>query len=240
MTLKRLIVLYVTYPAVIVYVVLAAASVAAAAHAGAGSQPVRTALAIGAASLAYPVVWYLLHRFLLHSRRLYKNRLTARLWKRIHYDHHQTPHRMDVLFGSLTNTLPTIGAATLLIGWVIGGASAAFAALGAGLLTTCFYEFCHCVQHLNIAPRGAWLKEIKRLHMAHHFHDETGNFGIVAFWPDRLLGTHYAEPAARPRSLTTFNLGYDEAEAVRYPWVAQLSAGGATDLGDDRVRGLSS
>jgi sterol desaturase/sphingolipid hydroxylase (fatty acid hydroxylase superfamily) len=136
-----------------------------------------------------------------------------------------------VLFGSLTNTLPTIAGATLLIGWLIGGAGAAFVALATGLITTCVYEFCHCIQHLNIAPRNEWLKEIKRRHMAHHFHDESGNFGIIAFWPDRLLGTLYDNPSERPRSATVFNLGYDAAEADRYPWVARLSGEVSTDAG---------
>ena len=32
--------------------------------------------------------------------------------------------------------------------------------------------------------------------MAHHFHDETGNFGITSFLWDRLFGTQLDEPVA--------------------------------------------
>ncbi len=36
-------------------------------------------------------------------------------------------------------------------------------AFAAGLLSTCFYEFCHCVQHLNTAPKTAFMKRLKQL-----------------------------------------------------------------------------
>ena len=66
---------------------------------------------------------------------------------------------------------------------------------------------------------------MKRLHLAHHFHNETGNFGITNFLWDRFFKTLYERPRDVPRSPTTFNLGYTEAEAEHYPWVADLSGG---------------
>jgi sterol desaturase/sphingolipid hydroxylase (fatty acid hydroxylase superfamily) len=225
MSLRELIPAYFTYPAVGVYLVLAAAGLGGAVWLGALETPVRTALAFLSAILMYPVVWYLLHRFILHSRFLYRFSSTARLWKRIHYDHHQDPNRLDVLFGSLTNTIPTLLIATLPVGWLIGGWSGALTAAASAMLFTCVYEFCHCIQHLNFQPKSAWLKRIKKLHMAHHFHNENGNYGIISFWVDRAAGTHYEEMTEKPRSPTVFNLGYDKAEAERYPWVAALSEG---------------
>ncbi|HTK35813.1 MAG TPA: sterol desaturase family protein [Caulobacteraceae bacterium] len=224
MGLRELVPAYFTYPAIIVYLTLAVVSTAAAIRLGALAIPLRSILAAGSAVAMYPVIWYLLHRFILHSRFLYRFPATARLWKRIHFDHHQDPNRLDVLFGSLTNTLPTLMIATVPVGyWIAGGWSGAATATASGLLTTCAYEFFHCIQHLNYQPKNPWLKRIKKLHMAHHFHDETGNFGIVSFWVDRLAGTAYEEMTERPRSRTVFNLGYDEAEARRFPWVAALS-----------------
>ncbi len=79
------------------------------------------------------------------------------------------------------------------------------------------------MQHLNYTPKSAWLRRIKKHHMAHHFHNETGNFGITSTFVDRLLGSHYADGRARPRSAHIYDLGYDEAEAARYPWVAERS-----------------
>lgn len=179
-----------------------------------------TALAI----LVYPLVWYLLHRFVLHGRFLYRLPITASLWKRIHFDHHRNPNDLRVLFGALYTTLPTIFVVTGVLGWMIGGPAASAAAITAGLVTTCVYEFCHCVQHLSYAPRSRFLKRVKKLHLAHHYHNERGNYGITNFFWDQAFGTYYREPVAVPRSDTTFTLGYEGEEARRYPWVARLSA----------------
>jgi len=223
MGLKELVPAFVTYPTVQIYAVLTTAAVIGAWKTGAADHPLGVAVSAVIAFLIYPLVWYGLHRFILHSRFLYRFPATAKLWKRIHFDHHQDPNRLEVLFGSLTNTLPTIAIATLPIGYLLASWPGALAALASGLATTLLYEFCHCIQHLNFLPNNAWLKKIKALHMAHHFHNEQGNYGIISFWPDKLLRTQYAIQDM-PRSPTVHNLGYDAAEAERFPWVAALAA----------------
>jgi len=223
MTMAELVLAYFTYLAIQAYLVLAAASFAVVLSLATALWPLAVSAAL--AVLVYPLVWYLLHRFVLHGRYLFRRSVTAAAWKRIHFDHHQDPNNLGVLFGALYTTLPTIAAVTLPIGWAIGGPAAAAMAFASGLLTTCFYEFCHCVQHLNYTPRSAFLARIKRLHLAHHFHNETGNFGITNFLWDRLLGTYYAKAKDVPRSATVFNLGYTAEAAARYPWVLDLSNG---------------
>jgi len=227
MSFRDLAIAYSTYYAIQAYLIMAVVSGAVAVHVADGWIP---ALTGGIAAIVlYPFAWYLIHRFVLHNRSLYKSPLTAATWKRIHFDHHQDPHRLEVLFGALWTTLPTIAAVTLPIGWAVGGAAGAATALSVGLITTCIYEFGHCVQHLNYKPRSAFLKKIKRWHLAHHFHSERGNFGIISFIPDRLFGTWYDEARDVPRSATVFNLGYDRAEAARYPYVAQLTGAAPLD-----------
>ncbi|MCS6986699.1 MAG: sterol desaturase family protein [Sphingomonadaceae bacterium] len=224
MTFGELVAAFFQHYAIQAYLVLAAAALLAAWR----WQPPSLAgglASAAAAVLVYPLVWYLLHRFVLHGTWMWRVPFLARTWKRIHYDHHQDPNHLEVLFGALHTTLPAIAIATLPVGWLIDGAGGGLVALAAGLLTTCVYEFVHCVQHLGYKPRNRFLAELKKRHMAHHFHDETGNFGIVSFWPDRLFGTFY-EREDRPRkSPTVFNLGYTEEVAQRYPWVARLSGG---------------
>lgn len=221
MTFRDLVVAYFTYYAVIVYLLLAlGAIVATLLLATEWSGP---ALAAAVVLPLYPAVWYILHRWVLHGQWLYRVPWTARVWKRIHYDHHQDPHDLSVLFGALYTTLPTILLVTLPVGWLIAGPAGAAAATASGLLTTCFYEFCHCVQHLPFNPRWEWLKRMKKLHLAHHFHSEKGNYGITNFMWDRLFGTYYSHPRAVPRSATVFNLGYTADMAERYPWVEALS-----------------
>jgi hypothetical protein len=216
MSFRDLAIAYSTYYAIDAYLAIAAISAAVAIHVSTSWIPA----AIGgiAAFVVYPFAWYLIHRFVLHSRSLYKFAWAAGTWKRIHFDHHQDPHRLDVLFGALWTTLPTIAGVTLPLGWLLGGDAGAASALCVGLLTTCLYEFGQCVQHLS-----AFLKRIKRWHLAHHFHSERRNYGIVSFLPDRLFGTWYDSARDVPRSMTAFNLGYDREEAARYPHVARLT-----------------
>ena len=64
---------------------------------------------------------------------------------------------------------------------------------------------------------------MKRRHLAHHFHDETGNFGIAEFFWDRAFGTFYDEAEDRTRSATARNLGYTDETAKKYPWVKALT-----------------
>ncbi len=223
MTLSGLTAAFFQYHAVSAYLLLAAAAAALACYRPASW--VETLAAIAAAAFVYPLVWYALHRWVLHSRWMFKSPLTARVWKRIHYDHHMDPHHLEVLFGALYTTLPTIALATVPLGWGIGGFGAAMAALATGLIVTCIYEFVHCVEHLPYKPRNPLLARMKALHLAHHFHDETGNFGITNFVWDRLFGTLYERRDRPAKSPTVFNLGYDEAAASRYPWVGHLSDG---------------
>lgn len=224
MSLGDLVVAYFTYPTILLYGALCAAAIAGAVWLGALQQPLRTLATVLAAIVVYPFAEYVLHRYVLHARWLYKNPLTADLWKRIHYDHHQDPNRLDVLFGSPWNTLPAIFLISLPIGFAIGGESAALIALATALVLFAIYEFCHCVQHLNYTPRSAWLRQIKKNHMAHHFHSEKGNYGITTNLVDHLVGSYYGSAEQQPRSANVYDLGYDANEAARYPWVAERSA----------------
>jgi len=190
-------------------------------------SPAERAARLGVAALVtillYPLVWYLLHRYVLHATFLYRSPRTASLWKRIHFDHHQDPHDLNVLFGAPWNTLPTIFLLLLPVGYGIGGGAGAAGALTTGLLVTMVYEYCHCIQHLSFSPKSEFLRRMKRLHQLHHFHNEQGNFGITNFLWDRVTGTYYAEAGDRPRSDTVRNLGYAGAERERYPWVSELT-----------------
>lgn len=221
MSLRDLARAYFTYPAIQAYLLLSVLCLGALAFVPV--PPLATALAAMLSVLVYPLVWYLLHRFVLHGRYLYKSKHTAAVWKRIHFDHHQHPNDLGVLFGALYTTLPTIVLVTGPIGFAVAGPAGALAAVAAGLLTTCFYEYCHCIQHLAYQPKNRTLQRIKRLHMAHHFHNEQGNYGITNFFWDRLLGTIYESPGQVARSATVRNLGYAGEETRRYPWVARLS-----------------
>jgi len=180
--------------------------------------------AAAAVAVVYPLAEYSLHRWVLHGRFLYKKAWSAKVWKRIHYDHHQSPHDLLVLFGALYTTLPTIAVVALPTGWLIGSAAGACTAFATGLLLFVLYEFCHCVQHLPYLPRNRWLRGIKRRHLAHHFHSDRGNYGITSTIWDTVFNTGYDDVREVPKSPTVYDLGYTHDQQERYPWVAALSS----------------
>ena len=127
MSFRELVVAYFQYPAIIAYLLLA--GVCAALWFRYPAPPLETGAAIAAAVMIYPLAWYVIHRWILHSRWMFKVPMLAATWKRIHYDHHQDPNHLEVLFGALHTTLPTIVLATAPAGWLIGGTGGAFAAV---------------------------------------------------------------------------------------------------------------
>jgi len=234
MTFRQLVVAYFQHYTIIAYLGLTALCAAFFAF-----QPASLWATIGAAAAAvviYPLVWHLLHQHVLHGKWMWRHKWLSPTWKRIHYDHHQDPNNLSVLFGGLHTTLPTIAIATLPVGWLIGGPGGAAAAFAAGLLTTCYYEFMHCIQHLAFKPKQKWVQHMKQRHNEHHYFDETGNFGITNYGWDRIFGTYYEKKDRPKRSPTVFNLGYDEEVAAVYPWVKELSGGIAS--GHPRRRAL--
>jgi sterol desaturase/sphingolipid hydroxylase (fatty acid hydroxylase superfamily) len=233
MTLRELVIAFFQYPAIMGYLLGAAIAIGLYFRYPAPVLP--TLAAIGISVFVYPLVWYCLHRWVLHSRWMFKVSFLAATWKRIHYDHHQDPNRLEILFGALHTTLPTIALATAPIGYAIGGTGAALAAFATGLITTCVYEFFHCIQHLAYKPKQQWVVNMKARHMAHHFHDERGNFGITNYFWDRLFGTYYERIEKAKKSETVFNLGYTPEVAQRYPRVSQLSGGVATGHPSQRI-----
>lgn len=221
MSLGDLMVAYLTHYSIQIYIILALLGFAATLHlADSVAGPL---LAVAVTLIIYPLVEYVLHRWVLHARWPYKSRWTAKAWKRVHYDHHQNPHDLSVLFGALYTSLPTILLITLPLGWLVAGPPGAAASLTTGVVIFAVYEFCHCVQHLPFTPGNRWLRDIKKRHLAHHFHNEQGNFGITNGIWDRVFGTFYGQMKEIERSPTTFNLGYTGPERERYPWVAEAS-----------------
>lgn len=222
MTLADLFRAYFTYPAIQISIVLSLLSLAAAVYFA--DSLLLLLLIVVLAPLVYSLVEYVLHRYVLHGRFLYRSKATAAIWKRVHYDHHQDPANLAVLFGDMRTTLPPILLIAIPPGYLIHGIGGAAMAVCCGVLLVALYEFCHAAQHLPYEPASRYLRRLKKRHLAHHFHNETGNFGITTpFW-DRRFGTNYDRTSERPRSATVRNLGYAGEEAARYPWVQQLTA----------------
>ena len=221
MTFSDLIRAYVTYPAIQVYAGMVLVCIGIAVLTFEAVLPTAAALVAGA--LIFPLSWYITHRFILHGSWMYKTPWLARFWKRVHYDHHRFPNDLSVLFGGLQTTVPPIMLIAGPIGWLIGGVPGAAAAIAGMVVMTMYTEFLHAGEHLAFEPKSKFWKDIKKRHLAHHFHDEDGNFGIAEFFWDRVFGTFYAETSNRPRSATARNLGYTDETAEKYPWVKEVT-----------------
>ena len=133
MDMADLIQAFATYPTVHAYVLLALISLGITIYLLPGASLLGLAIAVALAVVIYPMAWYLIHRFMLHGQHLYKSRWTAAAWKRIHFDHHQDPHDLRVLFGALYTTLPTIAIITITIGWLVAGPAGGAIAFATGL-----------------------------------------------------------------------------------------------------------
>ena len=181
MSLRELVSAYFTYPAIIAYLALAAAAIGFFAARPAPLAP--TLIAVAVATLIYPFVWYILHRWVLHSKWMWKSRLLSPTWKRIHYDHHQDPNHLEVLFGALHTTLPTIAIATLPIGYAIGlpwGQDAAWGAAAAAFATGLVTRF--TVVHASRTATSTRASGGNEDATWPTFHDETAITGSTASW----------------------------------------------------------
>jgi hypothetical protein len=78
------------------------------------------------------------------------------------------------------------------------------------------------------------LKSIRTNHVLHHFHSETGNYGITNNLSDVLFGTRYGERSLPQRSPTVRNLGYDDEMRRAFPWIAEIEA--SAKVGTARLR----
>jgi sterol desaturase/sphingolipid hydroxylase (fatty acid hydroxylase superfamily) len=225
MSLRDLVWAYFSYPGIQVYFLLCLGSslLGIMVYREGLVFPVLLGLSVLGTFTAYPFVEYGVHRFILHGRYLYRFPWTAALWKRIHYDHHQDPNDLRVLFGALSTSLPAIVMATVPIGLSIAGWPGVPFSFATGLACFMVYEFCHCMQHLRVNPQNTYLRRIKRHHVLHHFHNEQGNFGITSVFCDRIFGSMYENSEDVPSSQTVSNLGYAGQERSHYPWVALLS-----------------
>ena len=231
MTFDDLLKAFVTYPAIQVYALVILLAMTSGVYFMTSFWMFAISFSVGA--LLFPLAWYFIHRFILHGSWMYKTPHLAKLWKRVHYDHHRYPNDLSVLFGGLHTTLPTILIVAGPAGWLIHGPAGAAGAIAGTVFMTCVTEFLHAGEHLAFEPKSKFWKVMKERHLAHHFHNENGNYGIAEFFWDKVFGTFYAKTDDTPRSQTARNLGYTDEMAQMFPWVKEL-----TDAEPPAKRGL--
>ncbi|SFJ68535.1 sterol desaturase family protein [Thermoflavimicrobium dichotomicum] len=140
-------------------------------------------------ALSFALGEYLIHRFLFHLKPPHHPFLLS-LLKRLHYDHHEDPDNLKLLFLPIWYSGPLIllsgGIAYLItknveltLGYITG--------------TICYhlyYEWKHFIAHRPIKPLTPWGRKLKKLHLLHHFKNENYWFGVTHLTMDRVMGTY--------------------------------------------------
>ena len=121
---------------------------------------------------------YNMHRFALHAKPA-KSAFVLGLQRRLHYDHHVTPDRMDLLFLPPWFLVP-IEAFFAGVYWLIFRDSGIVLGLLLGnALGLTYYEWVHYVAHTPFRPITPFGRYIKKYHLWHHFKNEKMWFGVT-------------------------------------------------------------
>jgi hypothetical protein len=150
------------------------------------------------------VVEYVMHRFVLHAAPV-ANPTVARLQKRLHYDHHIDPNRLDLLFLPMWFAVPSICTYGALYYFLSHSLLVMRLLLAGNMIGLLYYEWVHYVAHVPITPRTAWGRYMKKYHLWHHFKNEHYWFGVTSPLIDHVFGTYGAQSDIS-KSGTTRNL----------------------------------
>jgi 4-hydroxysphinganine ceramide fatty acyl 2-hydroxylase len=178
----------------------AVALAVAAAAGGPKQKPIP--LAIGA--LLFFQSEYTTHRYLLHAKPS-KNAFIAGLQRRLHYDHHVEPARLDLLFLPPWALAPSFLLYAGIYAAIARNRDTVASLLMGNLLALFYYEWVHYVAHIPykpVTPYGRW---IKKYHLWHHFKNEKLWFGVTNPTVDYIART-YVDVAAAERSASTRKL----------------------------------
>lgn len=149
-------------------------------------------------------VEYLTHRFTLHAPPS-KIKFISKLQHRLHYDHHVTPERLDLLFIPPWFLLPVLGIYGGLYYLLTSSVAVTLALTAGNLIGLLHYERVHYIAHIPVTPSTAFGRYMKKYHLWHHFKNEGYWFGVTNPLGDYLFKT-YKDPTEVDKSATVKNL----------------------------------
>jgi sterol desaturase/sphingolipid hydroxylase (fatty acid hydroxylase superfamily) len=183
---------------------LLVAGATALAAAGVSGRAKLKPAAVAGGALLFFLSEYGTHRFLFHARPSGLP-FVLRLQRRLHYDHHVDPSRLDLLFLPPWFLVPALGVFGALYGRITREPATARSLVLGNLLGLLYYEWVHYVAHVPFTPVTPYGKWIKKYHLWHHFKNEQLWFGVTNPSLDALAGTYLAVTEAE-RSPTTRSL----------------------------------
>ncbi|MGA9175131.1 MAG: sterol desaturase family protein [Thermoactinomyces sp.] len=136
----------------------------------------------------FAIAEYGTHRFLFHLPPP-KHPLFLKLLKRLHYDHHEDPNNLELLFLPLWYSGPQFVIIGAIVYFLTGQIGVMTSFLTGTILYHLYYEWKHYIAHRPIKPLTPWGKKLKRYHLLHHFKNEHYWFGVTNPAMDHLLGT---------------------------------------------------
>jgi hypothetical protein len=169
------------------------------AHAAGGLKQKPIPLAIGV--LLFFQSEYTTHRYLLHAKPS-KNEFVHSLQRRLHYDHHVDPAKLELLFLPPWALFPTVAAYIAIYYAVTRNKDAVASLLMGNLLGLFYYEWVHYVAHVPFKPKTPYGRWIKKYHLWHHFKNEKLWYGVTNPTADYLIGT-YVDVADAKKSCST-------------------------------------
>lgn len=146
---------------------------------------------------------YGMHRFAFHAPPA-PWPFARKLQRRLHYDHHAEPNRLDLLFLPLWFLAPNLAVTAGLVALVLGKSAVGSVMLGV-MLAILHYEWVHYVAHVPYQPRTRWGRWLKTYHLRHHFVSEKEWFGVSNPSLDVVFGT-FRDPKDVEKSATTRKL----------------------------------
>lgn len=148
---------------------------------------------------AWSIIEYTMHRFLFHlDEYLPDNRVGITLHFTLHGIHHYLPmdkYRLvmpPTLFSALAAPFWKLAHSVFYWDWNV-----ATAVYCGGIFGYICYDLTHYFLHHQNLP--LWYKELKKLHLEHHFLDYQNGFGVTSpFW-DKVFGTELK--GSRPKTI---------------------------------------
>ncbi|GGE13785.1 fatty acid hydroxylase [Marinithermofilum abyssi] len=149
-------------------------------------------LVLLAGMLAYALSEYSIHRFIFHMKPPVKP-FFLKLLKRLHYDHHEIPDQLHLLFLPLWFSLPLFVLTGGIVYLLLGDIWLTVAMVTGSMAFHLYYEWVHYVAHRPIIPRTRWGKWMKKYHLRHHFKNEHYWYGVTNPTTDWFFGTYKKE-----------------------------------------------
>src|SRR5262249_49454307 len=143
-----------------------------------------------------------------------------RVWWRIHYRHHMHPRDTEVILAAPWTLVVAVVTGALLASSLWWSWTGFAAALAASLLVAITYEYFHALDHGRVNLGDGYLLRMRRHHLAHHYFNERGNYGIVTPIADRMFNSFLSPTPTR--SPTVHNLGYRDELAAHYPYIERI------------------